>query len=61
MRGQFIFEAGQSEEDEAVDEGGEDNHEAHQHQLQARHGSHLDMNHQNYFLENLLTEYFHGL
>lgn len=41
-RGHFIFEAGQFEDNEAVHEGGEDHHEAHQHQLQAGHRPHLD-------------------
>ena len=48
-RGHFIFEAGKFEDDETVHEGGEDHHEAHQHQLQARHRPHL----QKTTLENL--------
>ena len=59
-----MFEARQSEDDEAIDYWGEDDHEAHQHQLEAGHGPHLDtsdMNHENNFLDNCLTEYFQGL
>ena len=41
LRGYFVFEAGQFEDDEAVHDGGEDDHEADQHELQAGDLPHL--------------------